>query len=143
MKKFGVVLLLLFFYSSGFSITTSEIRDIMEKKVANVEDALSLTASLKSERSEKEMDLKKSSRLSSLKKEAKLDAGSLAIIAIEFKKCDGGIIYSLTGWSKYAAESLIHQKIFPRYFSWNREISGNELIEFITALKEKAESPKK
>ncbi len=134
----GALIFLLFTFSQGFSISTSDVRDIMDKDIASVEDAVMMLSSLDNPDVEKDsVDLKGNGRLMSLKMEDPLNAGRFSIIAIEMKKVRGGIIYSLTGFSKYAAESLIYQNILPSYYFWNRNISGMELIEFVSLIKEK------
>jgi len=133
--KFIFIACFLLFLNSGFSISNEEIRSILEKKIASVGDAIYAIYSIDNENATlQSLDLKNNPRLLSLKQDVKLDAGALAIIAIEYGKAKGSILYTLTGWSKYAAESLVFQKIFPEYFSWNREISGKELIETVGIL---------
>jgi hypothetical protein len=117
-------------------MTPAELRDLVDKPVATVGDALYLVASLDSPDITKDMiDLKGDARLLALKADAPLDCGTFSTIAIEMKKAKSSIIYSLTGLGKYASESLSFQGIFPTDFSWNRQVSGYELIEFATALR--------
>ena len=138
LKRMGLFLILMIAFTAGYSITTDEIRDIMNKPAATVEDALYLLSSIDNPDLQKsDINLGENDRLKALNPQDSLNAGRFSIIAIEMKKVKGGIIYNLTGLSKYAAESLVYRKIFPDGFSWNREISGYELIEFISTIKEK------
>lgn len=136
MIKWGFVLVLLLSAITGFSISNTEIRDIMDKAKPTIGDAVYLISALDKEDVERNsIDLKSNSRLASLKLDDALTAGSFSIVAIELKKAKSGFFYFLTGLSKYSTDSLIYQKVFPAAYSWNREISGNELIEFVTTLK--------
>ncbi len=122
----------------AYSISNDDIRALMDKKNATVIDALYMVYSIdKPDAVISDLASINNPRISALKKDANLDAGAFAIIAIEMKKARGSILYSLTGFSKYAAECLVFDKIYPEYYSWNRELSGQELIEFTALLKSK------
>ena len=134
----GVFIILFFVFTQGYSISNEDIRSIIDKDTATVEDAVLMIASIDNPDVGKgSIDVQDNWRLRPLKMDDPLNAGRLSIIAIEFKKVHAGILYTITGFSKYAAESLIYQKIFPPYFSWNRKISGKELIEFVSAIIDK------
>lgn len=137
-KLWGIFLVLIASFSACYSITTDEIRDIMNKPAATVQDALYLFSSIDNPDIQiSDINLQDNDRLKALNPQDELNAGRLSIIAIEMKKVSGGLFYSITGLSKYAAESLVYRKIFPEGFSWNRGISGYELIEFFSAIKDK------
>ncbi len=129
---------LMFVAAAGYSVTTEEIRAILDKKTATVGDALLMISSIdKPDMDAKDVNVKSSKRLSALDPKAALTAGNLGVIAIEMKKVAPGLFYMITGLGKYAAESLVFRKIYPDYFSWNRQLSGPELVEFTTAIKDR------
>ena len=137
MKKVCIALLFTFYsVVLTFAINPKEIRDIMDKTQANVGDALYLITSFDQENiTPEQIDIKNNPRLLILKKDSPLDVGSFSIIAIELKKVKGGLLYQITGFSKYAAESLVYEQIIPAGTFWNRILSGKELVEFATALR--------
>lgn len=138
MKRWIVLPALLLFFSQAFPVSNDEIRDIMSKNTATIGDALLLVSAMdNADISKDDVKVKGNDRLSALKQSAPLNAGDLGVIFIELKKAKGGIFYAITGFGKYATESLIYHNVYPKYFSWNREISGKELIEFISSVKDK------
>jgi hypothetical protein len=134
-----VMLLAFIAATSGYSLSNDDIRAIMDKKAAAVSDAAFMIAALDNPDIQKDaVDMKTNPRLASLKTDENLTAGSFSVLAIEMKKVQGGLFYNITGFWKYAAESLVYQQILPAGYSWNRELSGEELIEFVTAIKNKS-----
>ena len=134
--RINLVLLLLLSAGSLFAVSNEDIRAIMDKTNASVEDAIFVIYSIDNPDAVlADLDSISNTRISALNKDSNLDAGSLALIAIELKKAGGGIIYNLSGLARYAAESLVYDGIYPAGFSWNREISGTELIELSTVIK--------
>jgi hypothetical protein len=138
MKLFGVLLTLILLCSFSYSLSNDDIRAIMDKKTAAVGDAALMIAAIDTPDIQKDAVDMKAPRLASLKTDENLTAGTFSVLAIEMKKAKGGLFYNITGFGKYAADSLIYQQILPAGYSWNREISGAELIEFVTAIKNKA-----
>jgi hypothetical protein len=129
---------ILFAFTLGYSVSNEEIRAMLDKKTATVGDAMVLIGSIdKADFDKNDIKTKSNPRLAALKLDAALNAGDLAVILIENKKAAGGLFYSVTGFGKFAAESLVYQGIYPKVYSWNREISGKELIETVAMAKEK------
>lgn len=137
MKRWIMVPVLLLFFSQVFPVSNDEIRDIMEKKTATVGDALLLVSAMdNADIGKDDVKVKGNNRLSALNQKADLTAGDLGVILIELKKAKGGLFYMVTGFGKYATESLIYNDIYPEHFSWNRSVSGKELIEFVSVIKD-------
>ena len=132
MKRWIVLPVLILFFAQAFPVSNDEIRDIMEKKTATIGDAFLLVSAIDGA----DAKIKGNNRLSALNQKADLNAGDLGVIFIEMKMVKGGIFYAVTGFGKYATESLIYHQIYPKSFSWNRAISGRELIEFISTVKD-------
>ncbi len=121
---------------SGYGVSNDDLRTIMDKKTAAVSDAIYLIYSIDNPASvQADVALVTNARIQALDKGADLDAGAFAIIAIEMKKARGGILYALTGFTIFAAQSLVYDGLYTESFSWNRPISGKELIELTSALK--------
>lgn len=137
MIKFNILILLALFTAGGlFALSNEDMRTIMDKKTATVGDAIYVLYSIDNpDASITDIDRISNPKIKALDRDQNLDAGALAIIAIEFGKAYGGVYYKLTGFSRYAAQSLVYDGIFPESFSWNRSISGTELIELTGAIK--------
>jgi hypothetical protein len=119
-----------------YSLSNEDMRTIMDKKTATVGDAIYVIYSIDNPDAViADIDKINLPSIKALNRDQNLDAGTLAIIAIEFGKAYGGAYYRLTGFSRYAAQSLVYDGIFPESFSWNRSISGKELIELTGAIK--------
>jgi hypothetical protein len=139
MTRWIILSALLFAFTMGYSISNEEVRALIDKKTATVGDAMVLVGSIdKADFDKNDIKAKNNSRLAALKLDTALNAGDLAVILIENKKAAGGLFYSVTGFGKYATESLVNQGIYPKVYSWNREISGKELIETVALAKEKS-----
>jgi hypothetical protein len=130
MKAFVILILLSFITVPAFCISNEDLRAIMDKKVASVGDAIYMVYSLAvPSAAPDDINLIQNARIKSLNRNSDLDAGTFAVIAIELNKAYGGVLYSITGFSRFAAESLVYDGIFPASFTWNRALSGRELIE--------------
>lgn len=137
MKRLVIIPVMLLFFSQVFAVSNEEIRAIMDKATATVGDALLLVSAMdNADIGKDDIKVKGNNRLAALNQKADLTAGDLGIIFIELKKAKGGLFYAVTGFGKYSTESLIYSDIFPKHFSWNRLVSGKELIEFVSAVKD-------
>lgn len=143
MSRWISLTVLILFSSMGFSVSNEELRALMDKKTATVADAMVLVGSIdNADFGRDNIRVKDNKRLAALKQDGNLFAGELAIVLIENKKCPGGLFYMLTGFGRYAAQSLVHQGFYPAEYAWNRAISGKELIEVVAAVKDKIKPEK-
>lgn len=136
MKRTILSLAVLFIAAqTAFSLTLSEMRSVTEKSQATVADGYLMLSSLKNpEISNEQLNWKLTARIAALKPESPLTAGSFSKMAIEMGLAKGGLIYAVTGFEKYAAESLQFNKLLPGHYSWNRTLSGKELLGLLSGL---------
>ncbi len=136
MRFIAVILLIVLTAAGIYSLSNEDMRVILDKKTASIGDALYVIYSIDNPDAVM-ADLYgiTNKRISAMDKGAVLDAGTLAVIAIELGKARGGFYYFLTGLSRYAAQSLIYDGIYPESFAWNRSLSGSELIELAQVIK--------
>lgn len=127
MKIFITLLLIIFSLGQAFSLSTEELRSIMDKPQATVDDAIKLTWDISQVPKLEPMPLGK------LDKSSPLTVGSLGMVLIEYKVIQGGLLYRITRWKRYAAQTLKYYELVDPVFSWNRTLSGAELIEIIAA----------
>ncbi len=113
--------------SGMFAISNEELRDIMDKDQATVNDAISLVSEVS------KVDLMKNEVVKKLDVKSTLDIGKLGIILIEAEQVKGGVMYKIFHNRRYAAHSLKYHKIVAQGYSWNRKVNGIELIEFFSA----------
>ena len=138
MIRFIIPVVFILIFQTGISLTNDDIRQILIKEQASIGDAVFLVASLDSPSITRDLvNVNNYARIKSLNLTNYLSIGDFSIITIEFNKAKSGILYSLTGFSKYAAECLVFQKIIPAGFSFSRPVSGPELVGFLTILKDK------
>jgi hypothetical protein len=57
----------------------------------------------------------------------------MSVIMIEGGLVKGGILYKITHWKRYASQSLKYHRIVTLSYSWNRKVSGAELVEYFAA----------
>jgi hypothetical protein len=136
MRFTAVILLIVLTAAGAFSLSNEDMRVILDKKTASIGDALYVIYSIDNPDAVM-ADIYSITNhwIMAMDKGAVLDAGALAVIAIELGKARGGFYYTLTGLSRYAAQSLIYDGIYPESFAWNRSISGSELIELAQVIK--------
>ncbi len=136
MRFFVMILLTLFAAGGMHALSNEDMRAIMDKKIATVGDAIYVIYSIDNpDAVMADIDQISNRTIKGMNRDAVLDAGTLAVIAIELKKAGGGILYIITGWSRYAALSLVYEGIYPEAFAWDRGISGMELIELTGTIK--------
>lgn len=125
--------------TTGFALSTEEMRTILDKKQATVADALTVLGAVAVPGLDGHPEAAgRNPRLKSLDLKENLTFGTLSIITIELGLARGSLWYQVTGFSKYAAESLVFIKAAPDRYSFNRLLSGEELIGFAAKLGENA-----
>jgi len=124
MKKYFLMLVLtVFAFVRSYALSNNKLRVVMDKPVASVGDAMTVVS-----------DMPGASPVKGLKAEQSLTVGDLAVVLIKAGVLKGGVFYSVSGWNRYAAESLLWRGLIPRAWSWNRRLSGVEMLGVISRL---------
>jgi len=109
-----------------WTITGEEIATLIEQETVTVENAVYLVESL--ERPQISRGDIKWGKYSPLKRDARLTAGKLAKILIQAGYGEGGWMYFLTGWERYAFLSLREAGLFDGSYVADQLLSGAEMV---------------
>jgi len=131
------IFLFLFLSNMLYSVTSIEINEIMEKDVVTVEDGLYLISALNNPGISR-AEIFDSERAKKFQKDAEknLDYGTLGIMIIEYHNFTPALMYSITGWGRYAFYSMVEHDIFSRLYSWVKTVSGEELVAIARRVKQ-------
>ena len=136
MKKLWFIAALLLVTAPLFAMSAADARALAENAQPTIQDAYWLLESINNPAIRADaLDWKRTARVSKLDPKAALTVGGFSALAIELKLARGGWFYSLTGIQKYAAESLLDRKLLPSHFSWNRTLTGKELLGLVQGLR--------
>ncbi len=127
MKKISVILLMIILSVPLFALSNEELRSIMEKKQASIGDAIALVNEVS------EVKLQDNAVIKKMNSNKQLTIGDMGKVMIEAGLVKGGILYKITHFGRYASHSLKYNKIVLSEYSWNRKVSGVELIEFFAS----------
>ena len=123
MKKVILLIAVVTFLMSvqGRALSNDELRVVMDKPVASIGDAVAVVSGIPGAVS-----------VQGLKSEQSLNVGGLAVVMIKAGVLKGGMFYGVTGWDRYAAESLFSRNLIPVGWSWNRKLSGAEMLGVVS-----------
>lgn len=135
MRKFFIIMIAMALAMPLFSLSTEELRGIMSAETATIEQGFKLALATADEEADTDAAvLTDYRRLRRFEPEGDLTIGIFAKIAIEAGLAKGGLFYKITGSCKYSTSALQHSGVVPESYSFNRTVSGPELLEYINIL---------
>ncbi len=122
-RRILTVIACVLFMTRGFALSNDALRSIMENPVASIGDAVAVSADIPGAVAVKGLDAQK-----------KLTVGGLAVVLIKSGVLKSTLFYNITGWDRYAAERLLERKLISRDWSWNRRLSGAEMLGVVSRI---------
>lgn len=137
MKKLILIAIGILITTTAHPITNKELRSIMNKGTASIRDGIYLLTTMNDEdATDDNLDYAVGFGGKTLNPGADLTIGLFSRMVLEMGYVKKGFMYGLTGFKRYAVDNLQYRGIVPDDFVGNRKVSGKELIELYTLLKQ-------